>query len=96
MADHHGLPYPGPDTTDAARLMAPGAITFAFALGLYVPRMYTRIRPVRTLGWDDYTVSIAIVSDLSVYPSRLFLPRHVAPIRSDETVTNQCCFNRSY
>lgn len=58
----NGFPYPGPDATDAPRLMVPAAITLAIALILYVVRMYTRIRPVNTLGWDDCTVSVAMVS----------------------------------
>lgn len=61
---HNGFPYPGPDATDAPRLLVPTGITIAIALGLYVPRIYSRVRPVNTLGWDDYTVSLAMVSEV--------------------------------
>lgn len=57
-------PYPGPDVTQAARLMTPCALTLVIAFALYVMRMWTRSNPVNILGWDDYTVSGAMVRQI--------------------------------
>lgn len=63
MADNQSIyPYPGPNITNAPRLLVPITLTLAIAWGLYAARIYTRLRPVNNLGWDDYTVSGAIVS----------------------------------
>ncbi|GAB7351572.1 hypothetical protein MBLNU459_g2195t1 [Dothideomycetes sp. NU459] len=55
------FPYPGPDVSRALQMLVPGAITLFIALALYVTRMWTRTRPVNNLGWDDLTVSGAML-----------------------------------
>ncbi|KAL1306306.1 hypothetical protein AAFC00_004389 [Neodothiora populina] len=60
-SDHRGFPYPGPDTSIAANLIVPSTVTLFVACVLYVARIYTRTRPVNTLGWDDYSVTAAII-----------------------------------
>lgn len=65
---------PGANVTQAARLLVPGAITLVVAVCLYVTRMWTRSRPVNNLGWDDYTVSVAMVSRASSVDVAVILP----------------------
>lgn len=56
------FPYPGPDVSNAPKLLVPSSIALCIALILYVTRIFVRVRPVCILGWDDYTVSVAMVS----------------------------------
>jgi hypothetical protein len=52
---------PGPDESISAKLVAPTSALYVFVLVAYTARIYTRIRPVRNLGWDDVALTVALV-----------------------------------
>jgi hypothetical protein len=51
-----------PDTNFAPKYLIPCGVLAAIALGLCTTRIYTRLRPVNFLTWDDYLITIAEVS----------------------------------
>lgn len=55
------LPYPGPDVNISGRLVGATVPLVIISVLLYSLRMYTRIRPVFNLSWDDWTISVGIV-----------------------------------
>lgn len=54
---------PGPDDSIAKQLLIPCGILQVVVVVLYVARMYARLHPIPKLWWDDYTISLATVSD---------------------------------
>ncbi|KAF2191830.1 hypothetical protein K469DRAFT_654985 [Zopfia rhizophila CBS 207.26] len=62
---------PGPDVNGAPKLLGITGGLYVVALLLYGGRMYTRLRPVPRLGWDDYTITMAII--LALIEWALFL-----------------------
>lgn len=65
--------------SQAGRLMTPCALTLVIAFALYVMRMWTRSNPVNILGWDDYTVSGAMVSQMPLKDNQSI---HLTPLPS--------------
>ncbi|KAF2465221.1 uncharacterized protein BDR25DRAFT_91667 [Lindgomyces ingoldianus] len=52
---------PGPDISSAPKLLGITGGLYIVALLLYGGRMYTRLRPTPRLGWDDYTITAALI-----------------------------------
>ena len=55
------LPYPGPDVNISGRLIGATVPLVILPVLVYSLRIYTHIRPVSNLSWDDWTISIAMV-----------------------------------
>ena len=51
-----------PDVSTAPRLLGITASVLVLGLLLFSARIITRVRPVPNLGWDDYTMTAAIVN----------------------------------
>jgi hypothetical protein len=51
-----------PNDTRAPLLVGTSTPLLVLALAVYGMRMRTRMVPVNILGWDDYTISLAVVS----------------------------------
>lgn len=61
MADNP-YPYPGPNVSQAYRLMVPVGVTLGLCLILYGIRIWARThRNARNLGWDDYMITLAMI-----------------------------------
>jgi hypothetical protein len=52
---------PGPDGSIYSKLVAPTTALYVCVLTVYTARIYTRLRPVRNLGWDDLALTAALV-----------------------------------
>lgn len=55
---------PGPDVSGAPKLIGITGGLYLVILVVFGSRMYTRLRPASHLGWDDYTITIALVCRL--------------------------------
>lgn len=55
------LPYPGPDINISGKLIGATVPLVILSTSLCSLRLYTRIRPILKLDWDDWTVSMAMV-----------------------------------
>lgn len=53
---------PGPNVNHAPELLGITGALYIVALLLWGTRMYSRLRPTPMLGWDDYTITLGIVS----------------------------------
>ncbi|KAH7028271.1 hypothetical protein B0J12DRAFT_704697 [Macrophomina phaseolina] len=67
---------PGPDDSIALQTLVPCGILQAIAVTLFVARMYTRLRPVRNLWWDDYIISVAIATSVPAYSLQITACKH--------------------
>lgn len=70
MANSQSKGPPGPDVSSAPKLISVTGALYAVTLFFYVARMYTRLRPVPHLGWDDYTITAALVRPPRQLPSK--------------------------
>lgn len=53
---------PGPNVNAAPKLLGVTGALYIVALFLFAARIYTRFQH-RRLGWDDYTITFALVSN---------------------------------
>jgi hypothetical protein len=51
-----------PDVSTAPRLLGATITVLVLGLLLFSARIITRVRPAPNLGWDDYTMTVAVVN----------------------------------
>ena len=51
-----------PDVSTVPRLLGTTTTVLVLALLLFSARIITRVRPAPNLGWDDYTMTAAVVN----------------------------------
>jgi hypothetical protein len=65
MADSTLAGYGGPDVNMGPKLLAATGVVTAFAFISVVLRMYVRAVMIKSVGWDDKFILMAMVSNLS-------------------------------
>ncbi|KAH7028257.1 hypothetical protein B0J12DRAFT_684233 [Macrophomina phaseolina] len=67
---------PGPDNSIASQLLIPCGILQALVCIIYIARMHARFRPVRTVWWDDYTISVAVALSIVGFSLQIAACKH--------------------